>query len=243
MLGLTMHANGNRFMLMPVSERMFNYRLPDLVALLHQLGLDQLLWFKPRCAVYTYDYRIFNADGSESEQCGNGALCVGYYLSRQLGLDTVTLLTYSQKILVDCTKRQPVAVIGPIEPVSMSNRLIKALGSAVYQVGNTHVVIQVKDVEAVNLDALYHQIQSYMDIPINLEVYSFNYSMFRVRIFERGVGETLSCGSGLCCVAMDVFEKNKSLSKVCLVTRGGASTVEKKEHAHVALSAMPELII
>lgn len=240
MLGLTMHANGNRFMLMPVSEQMFNYRLLDLVALLHRLGLDQLLWFKPRCTVCTYDYRIFNADGSESEQCGNGALCVGYYLSRQLGLDTVTLLTYSQKIAVDCTKRQPVALIGPIQLISMSKQL---LGVAVYQVGNAHAVVQVKDVETVNLNALYHQIQSYMHIPINLEVYSFNCSMFRVRIFERGVGETLSCGSGLCCVAMDIFKKNKSLSKVCLVTSGGVSAVEKKEHGHVAFSAMPELII
>lgn len=240
MLGLTMHANGNRFMLIPAGEQVSNSRWSDLIASLCRLGLDQLLWFKPRDAACAYDYRVFNADGSESEQCGNGALCVGYYLSRQLGVDAVTLLTYSQKILVDCAKRQPVALIGPIQPISMSRRL---LGIAVYQVGNAHAVVQVKDVESVNLNALYHQIQSYMDIPINLEVYSYNHSMFRVRIFERGVGETLSCGSGLCCVAMDVFAKNKSLSKVCLVTRGGVSTVEKKGHAYVAFSAMPELII
>jgi diaminopimelate epimerase len=183
------------------------------------IGFDQALVLEaPRDARARVFYRIFNADGSEVEQCGNGARCIAALLyARSPGLGR-ELLMDSPGGPVHARIRDDglVAVrlsIPDFAPESLPMRAAReaplyplAIDGATFEiaavsVGNPHAVLQVADAETAPVGTLGPAIERHADFPQGTNVGFMQIrarDRIRLRVFERGVGETLACGTGAC---------------------------------------------
>lgn len=191
------------------------------------IGADQILIVEPGDPARGTDftYRIMNADGGEVEQCGNGARCFARYVHDR-GLTTqTTLRVQTQKAVIEPTLQPDgrvtvdmgapflVPADVPFDTQGLTPRLINgcelwpvALANhpvelAVVSMGNPHAVMRVDSVAHAPVDELGPQIESHPRFPrrVNagfMEV--VNPGHIRLRVFERGTGETLACGSGAC---------------------------------------------
>lgn len=179
------------------------------------VGFDQLLVLQTavKSGVVAY-YRIFNSDGSEVEQCGNGARCIARYLGTES--ESNTLLLESMAGLVEA-KFQPddTVAINLGEPNFMpsslpylveaeSDRYLLELADSTVEfgavsMGNPHAVIQVDSVETALVGILGPELQSHSSFPQGVNVgfvELLDPECLRLRVFERGVGETRACGTG-----------------------------------------------
>jgi len=222
-----MNGTGNRILV--IDERAKNRPppTPEQIKLLacHSTGssFDQLMWVMPSKAANTAAaYRVFNVDGSEVEQCGNGARCVAWLLARENGgSDTIDLASPAGNIAARINADQSVAVsMGPPEfqleripfvadHVAPSYRLHvdgpnfkrRQLDVAVLSMGNPHCVLRVDSVENADVDRLGAAIQRHERFPEGCNVGFMSVrsrTEIDLRVFERSVGETLACGTGAC---------------------------------------------
>lgn len=187
------------------------------------IGCDQLLLVeKPSVPDVDFDYRIFNADGGEVEQCGNGARCFAKFVTDQ-GLTTKSAIpvhTNTGNIVLYCEDDGMIKVdmgVPRLQPSEIP--FIASQQAAVYMLeaaghshrvsavsmGNPHVVLQVEDVDTAPVDILGALIESHERFPQRVNV-GFMQVMsrqhIRLRVFERGVGETRACGTGACAAAV-----------------------------------------
>lgn len=214
-----MHGAGNDFI---VLDCIVN-SLPSAAlvqALAHRqfgIGCDQVMVVRVERKVQSgFGYLIFNADGSRAEQCGNGARCVAAWLMHHKGLKTpFVLMSPSGPIQVNSVDAElSVQLAVPqFEPKSLPfradviantyQRTIKRelLEFSCVSMGNPHVVILVSESATANVAAIGSAFQSHADFPQRANV---GFAQLRserhisLRVFERGVGETLACGSGAC---------------------------------------------
>ena len=182
------------------------------------IGCDQLLLVEPpRLPGTVFHYRIFNADGSEVEQCGNGARCFARFV-RDQGLtdqDEIAVGTAAGPIRLYLEQGQVrvnmgVPVLTPVEipfvaddqassyPLEVGGRTL-TIGAV--SMGNPHAVLLVDDVETAPVAELGPAIESHPRFPrrVNagfMQVLSPDH--VRLRVYERGAGETLACGTGAC---------------------------------------------
>lgn len=183
------------------------------------IGCDQLLLVeRPRTAGVDFRYRIFNADGSEVQQCGNGARCFARFVSDK-GLtdkDEIVVETASGIITLYLEGDAMVRVnmgVPNFAPASLPFRA--AAESLVYELelegdtvrlgavsmGNPHAVLEVADIEQAPVADLGPLLESHPLFPerVNvgfMQVISKNH--IRLRVYERGAAETLACGTGAC---------------------------------------------
>ena len=179
-------------------------------------GFDQLMWLSsPGDSGAVARYRVFNTDGSEVEQCGNGVRCVARFLSNG-NEPEVRLQGPSGPVVASMRDDQHIAVsMGrpDFEPSSVpfhaparapSYRLELGGGTAdisVVSMGNPHCVLQVDDVERAPVSEVGREIESHPRFPERTNVgfmQIVDRSRIALRVFERGVGETLACGTGAC---------------------------------------------
>jgi diaminopimelate epimerase len=183
------------------------------------VGCDQVLVVeRPRGPTAEFRYRIYNADGGEVEQCGNGARCFARFVrdrgltdKRELRVETlggdITLTVEADgQVRVDMglPRLEPEAI--PLRAAAQARDYPLQVDGRVYRIGavsmgNPHAVLEVDDVERVPVAELGAKIESHPDFPrrVNagfMQVVSRNH--IRLRVFERGVGETLACGTGAC---------------------------------------------
>ncbi len=191
------------------------------------VGADQILIVEPGDAAKHIDftYRIMNADGGEVEQCGNGARCFARYV-RDAGLTTKdTIRVQTMKALIeprlqadgrvtvdmgppylvpaevpfDATGLAPRMLNGcELWPVQLANHPVEL---AVVSMGNPHAVLRVDSVDAAPVDELGPQIESHARFPRRVNagfMQVLDRGHIKLRVFERGTGETLACGSGAC---------------------------------------------
>jgi diaminopimelate epimerase len=221
-----MQGAGNRIMV--VDRRNGDVEPPSLTQL-RQLGdpatgpgFDQLMWVMPATdASLDARYRVFNADGSEVEQCGNGVRCVARMLARDDANRRDFLLqgpagTIAARILPD--ERVAVSMGAPeFEPDRIpfisdtkADSYLLIVGGAGYDVsvlsmGNPHCVMLVADVDTANIAKLGPAIERHERFPSRTNV---GFMAIRgrdaidLRVHERGVGETLACGTGACAAAV-----------------------------------------
>jgi diaminopimelate epimerase len=191
------------------------------------IGADQILIVEPGdpAGGTDFTYRIMNADGGEVEQCGNGARCFARYVHDK-GLTTRTTIRVQTmktvieprlqtdgRVTVDMGAPFLVAAEVPFDTTDLSPRLLNgcelwpvALANhpvelAVVSMGNPHAVMRVDSVAHAPVDELGPQIESHSRFPrrVNagfMEIVNRNH--IRLRVYERGTGETLACGSGAC---------------------------------------------
>ncbi len=210
------------------------------------VGCDQLLMVEKSTSTNVdFKYRIFNADGGEVEQCGNGARCFARYVSEK-GLShkqEINVETASGVIVLQLqadgqvTVNMGAPIFEPARiPFNAANQQAQyALNLAAQTVtilavsmGNPHAVMVVDNVETANVAQLGPQIESHIDFPqrVNAGFMQFvNVHEINLRVYERGSGETLSCGTGACAAAVSGMQLGLLQSPVLVNTRGGKLSI------------------
>jgi len=206
------------------------------------VGCDQILLVeKPLRAGTDFRYRIFNADGGEVEQCGNGARCFARFVHdkgmtqrREIRVDTlsgviVPRLEDGGEVTVDMGVPE---FASPLVPFSSdSDALVQSLevGGTMRQItavsmGNPHAVQVVDNVDAAPVASEGPLIESHPRFPQRVNagyMEIVDRSRVRLRVFERGAGETLACGSGACAAVAVGIRRGLIDSPVRVATRGG----------------------
>jgi diaminopimelate epimerase len=253
-----MQGTGNDFVVIdathPPLRELLRVPAPDLLQKLTDrrfgIGCDQVLLVEaPPAADVDFGYRIFNADGSEVGQCGNGARCLARYVrehglsdKRELRVRTSTSLL-ELHLLGDGRVR--VNMGAPrFEPAEIPLRLESggrateyrltlmdgtSLACGAVSMGNPHAVIEVADVETAPVAVIGEELQHHPAFPqrVNAGFVQFvDAGHALLRVYERGVGETLACGSGAC-AAMAVGRLWGKLGrKARIEVRGGVLELE-----------------
>jgi diaminopimelate epimerase len=210
------------------------------------VGFDQALMLEtPRSANSRVFYRIFNSDGSEVEQCGNGARCIAALLharAPQLGRE---LAIESKGGMVRARVRENGLVsvelgVPNFDPASLP--MDAAAEAAAYTVdvggervefgavsiGNPHVVIAVPDVKSAPVARLGPAIERHPRFPRGSNVgfmQIVNRGQIRLRVWERGVGETLACGTGACAAVAVGRSREQLDAEVRVDLPGGGAQV------------------
>jgi diaminopimelate epimerase len=183
------------------------------------IGFDQLLLVeKPESSSALFKYRIFNADGSEVAQCGNGARCFARFV-REKGLTQESLIpveTRNGLLLLKVIDDEMVEVnmgVPDFEPAQiplLSDQRLdhyhivlngQTISFSALSIGNPHALIQVDDVDMADVETIGPALESHALFPERVNVgfmQIVDRSHFRLRVYERGSGETLACGSGAC---------------------------------------------
>lgn len=215
------------------------------------VGCDQLLWLTlPPKREPGLDARllIFNADGSRAEMCGNGLRAVGRYLNKMyLKRSSFKIDTDLGRSVIEATKSGFRVSLG----VPFIGTLVVPLKQgpchmATVRIGNPHAVLWVKNVNEAPVDSLGPEIESHPLFPggVNvgfLEQKSLSY--LRVRVWERGAGATLACGSGACAAAVVAISCGKAKSPVRVELPGGTLLVSWKGSGHEIFLEGPAEIV
>lgn len=245
-----MHGLGNDFVVIDGVRQHINLTTNAIKKLADRnlgIGCDQVLLIEPpRDKNIDFNYRIFNCDGSEVEQCGNGARCMGRYIADQQlsGKKTVLLQTKNRimevttkpKNLVTANMGTPIFTPEEIPFISQQQDKLYSIeaGSqsfeiAALSVGNPHAVIQVENVETAAVAELGPMIQTHDQFPESVNVgfmQIIDRHNIKLRVYERGVGETQACGSGACAAAVAAIQQDLVESKVNLQLLGGKLSIE-----------------
>ena len=240
-----MHGLGNDFVVIDAIRQDISLTANQvrLIADRHfGVGCDQLLLVeKPDRDGADFRYRIFNADGGEVEQCGNGARCFAVFV-RDKGLttsDTITVDTHGGRIILQIEQDGQVTVdmgtpvfIPEKIPFLAENQqdtyqlLVNgheyAIG--VVSMGNPHAVLLVDDVEAADVDSIGAAIESHERFPRHVNVGFMQVQArddIHLRVFERGAGETLACGTGACAAVASGIRQGLLDDRVAVHLPGG----------------------
>ncbi len=197
------------------------------------IGFDQaLVILPPRHADATAYYRIFNADGSEVEQCGNGVRCVAEWLRLQGQAATTTLKLDSPGGRVETAFVAPgmVAVnMGVPRFASPGEVMLQVDGQEIrfteVSMGNPHIVLRVPSVTEAPVSTLGARLESHQRFPQRTNVgflQVIDPAHARLRVFERGVGETRACGTGACAAMASARRQGLLADEAEIVLPGGA---------------------
>jgi diaminopimelate epimerase len=215
-----MHGLGNDFIVFDVPTDVALPRVESLRKLADRrtgIGFDQALALLPSPdADIDVFYRIFNADGTEVEQCGNGARCIASLLAQRLGkrevrMDspggrTTALVRDDGLVSVDMGMPNFAPEALPFEASREANIYPLRVGEKELQIGavsmgNPHAVLQVPSVRDADVDMLGPAVQNHSRFPQRANVGFMEVvgpERIRLRVYERGAGETQACGTGAC---------------------------------------------
>jgi diaminopimelate epimerase len=244
-----MHGAGNDFVVLDGVRQKIELS-PEQLRLLADrhfgVGCDQILLVeKAQRAEADFRYRIFNADGGEVEQCGNGARCFVRFVHDQK-------LTHKREIVVETRSglitprleddgRVTVNMGAPIfdaalipfdggsgaasEPLDVAGETLQI---SALSMGNPHAVQVVADVERAPVEKLGPLIERHPRFPKRVNagfMQIMDRQHIRLRVYERGSGETLSCGTGACAAVVAGIRRGLLDSTVNVATHGGALVI------------------
>ena len=249
-----MHGLGNDFMVVDlISQRAYldTLTIQRLANRHFGVGFDQLLIVEPPdIPSADFKYRIFNADGSEVEQCGNGVRCFAKFVhDRQLTAKTKIKVQTKSGIVVPelgangwvrvnmgypkfLPQEIPFVADAPESLYDIDLAGGEKLTIDVVNMGNPHAVTIVPDVIAADVARIGPQVESHARFPARVNagfMQIIDDKHARLRVFERGVGETLACGTGACAAAVSGMRRGLLSSKVEIELAGGKLQIEWKE--------------
>lgn len=192
------------------------------------IGADGLLLIEPSAAA-DVRMRIINADGSEAEMCGNGARCIARYLAEAGEGDVLRVETLVGAIDARVVARDPefLVRIGIGKPAFV-RRTLPFADAQFVSLGNPHVVVFDPSPDAFDLPAAAARLAALpaYEGGVNVHVAAADGPALRVRHFERGVGLTMSCGSGAVAAATAAIRSGLLRSPVDVYVPGGHLVVE-----------------
>ncbi|MCC6917169.1 diaminopimelate epimerase [Nitrosomonas sp.] len=242
-----MHGLGNDFIVIdaisqPVSPDSLDPATVRRLADRHfGIGFDQLLIVEKAREGGDFRYRIFNADGGEVEQCGNGARCFARFvhdrnLTRKSTIHVETARGIIMPTIEDndevtvnmgIPRFEPaqipfkVAQRAPVYPLQIGNSIIEI---SVVSMGNPHAVQIVPDIDLAPVTGEGPVIESHPFFPEKVNagfMQIVDRTHIRLRVFERGTGETLACGTGACAAVVSGIIRGVLDSEVQVAMRGG----------------------
>lgn len=248
-----MHGNGNDFVVLFAQADTPLPSTPRLTQLADRrlgIGYDQLLWVTPS-DVAAAAYRIINADGSEVEQCGNGARCVAqavadrYQLAREFELESpagrvavrLDEAAVSVSMGVPALSLEDIPFLplagepdaGPSHSVQLSEGRMPGFPVSM---GNPHIVFRVSELAETDVEAIGTQLQAHPQFPARVNVgflQVFDKQAGQLRVFERGVGETAACGTGACAAMVAGYRAGWFDRQVTLTLPGGPLMVSWRD--------------
>ena len=248
-----MHGLGNDFLVIDALSQHVSLRPSQVQKLANRhtgIGFDQLLLIEPPSRPDAdFDYRIFNSDGGEVEHCGNGARCLAKFVTDKelTAKPTITLntacglieLAITESGLICVNMGKPILDIemlpyqAPPQPNKTQTVSLNTpkgpLEFGLISMGNPHAVTNVYSVDTSDVAMIGGAIQRLEQFPDSVNV-SFmeivSKTEIRLRVFERGVGETLACGTGACAAVTYGRLLGRLNPNVTVATRGGNLQIE-----------------
>ena len=243
-----MHSLGNDFVLLDGVRRPFHLGRDHIQHLADRhrgIGCDQLIVAEPGQNGADFSMRIFNTDGSEAEQCGNGARCFAKFLhdegltdQTRLVVDTGSRLIQLEieddwQVVVDMGAPgfEPGAL--PFDAQDEANVYQLDVAGEMVEIsaislGNPHAVLLVDDVDTAPVERLGPAIERHSRFPQRTNVgfaCPITRSKIRLRVWERGVGETLACGSGACAATVACHRLGRIDEEIEVELPGGIALV------------------
>lgn len=218
-------------------------------------GSDGMIWISPS-AVADFRMRIFNADGSEAKMCGNGIRCVGKYvydkgytdkkritIETLSGIKTLTLKTSNGKVK-SASVDMGNAVISSDMTLTAGSDEITCMPVSM---GNPHAVIFVSDAENVPLEKSGPLIEKHEAFPggVNVEfVQVIDECTLRMRVWERGSGITMACGTGACASAAAAVRKGfcRHNDDIAVILDGGTLRINVDDDFRITMTGPAETI-
>ena len=243
-----MEGLGNDFVVVDATRTPFTLGPPAIARLADRrfgVGCDQVLVVEPARDGHDFRYRIFNADGGEVEQCGNGARCFVVFVrehgltdKREIRVETaagiiVPRLEDDGEVSVDMGVPRFAPADVPftggtgaiVEPLDVDGTVV---GISALSMGNPHAVQVVDDVDAAPVERQGPLIERHARFPQRVNagyMQVVDRATIRLRVYERGAGETLACGTGACAAVVAGVRRGLLDSRVRVLTRGGALTI------------------
>ncbi|WP_027351359.1 diaminopimelate epimerase [Halotalea alkalilenta] len=263
-----MHGLGNDFMVVDLvtqRARLDSHQVREFADRHFGIGFDQLLLVEPpRHPDMDFRYRIFNADGSEVENCGNGARCFARFVldqrltrKRELKVETsggpLTLkVGNDERVTVEMgtpvldASRVPFEAkhAGPKHQLRLDTPIdgIEQVEFGVVSMGNPHAVLVVDSVATAPVATLGPVLESHRRFPNRVNVGFMEVvdrRHIRLRVFERGVGETLACGTGACAAVVTGIQQGLLEQRVEVELPGGRLTIEWPGEGHQVVMTGP----
>ena len=243
-----MEGLGNDFVVIDATRTPFTLLPSEIRRLADRrfgIGCDQVLVVEPAHQDADFRYRIFNADGSEVEQCGNGARCFvvfvrehGLTQKREIRVETaggliVPKLENDGEVTVDMgvPRFEPESLPfidgtgGITEPLDLRGTIVEI---SALSMGNPHAVQVVDDVDVAPVATRGPLIEHHPRFPRRVNagfMQIVDRATIRLRVYERGAGETLACGTGACAAVVAGRRRGLLDERVRVVTRGGELTI------------------
>jgi len=257
-----MHGLGNDFIVINGLDNSFNensINIPKLANRHTGIGFDQLLIVESsETPGIDFKYRIFNADGQEVQQCGNGARCFALYvfkkkLTNKSKLNVETLngdieLTINDASSVTVNMGEPEFTPSKI-PANFDNQhkkySINSTEIGALSMGNPHAVIIANNIENLEIEMTAKDIQNsgYFPEGVNVGFMQINSpSNISLRVYERGVGETQACGTGACAAVVYGVENDLLENTVCVSLPGGNLDINYEKGSGVFMTGAAEFV-
>ena len=240
-----MHGLGNDFVVLDATAAPMVLTAAQLRFIADRhfgVGCDQLLMVEPaRTPDTDFHYRIFNADGGEVEQCGNGARCFVRFVHDR-GLTTKRVIRVGTlggvieprleadgqvTVNMGVPQFEPARIpfdapaTAPLYDLAVAEKIIKINALSI---GNPHAVQLVADVDAAPVTTQGPLIESHPRFPQRVNagyLQVLDRAHVRLRVYERGAGETLACGTGACAAVVSGILRGLLDARVTVATRGG----------------------
>ena len=244
-----MHGLGNDFVLLDQRVHALDLSSTQIQLIADRrygIGCDQLLVLdKPHNPRAQANYRVVNADGTPAEHCGNGIRCVARYLQRlgeiendtveiEIGNTLYSLIIEGENVRVDMGEPEfdPISIPLAVEARQESYRLNsadQALHFGAVSMGNPHAVFAVDDVDTAPVKELGLRLQDCELFPQKVNAGFAQFCLpthIKLRVFERGAGETQACGTGACAAVAVGRQWGRCERRVDVDVRGGRLTIE-----------------
>ncbi|MEP5764139.1 MAG: diaminopimelate epimerase [Halieaceae bacterium] len=258
-----MHGLGNDFVVIDLISQRCNLRAGHIRKLADRrrgVGCDQVLVVEPpQHPDVDFRYRIYNADGREVEQCGNGARCFAQFVREQrlTSHDRIVVETSAGQMQLQVREDQLVEVNMGVPELIPAEIPFKATSQAAsyplmvadqslqisaVSMGNPHAVTLVDDVDTAPVAELGPVIEQHPDFPEQVNagfMQLLSPTEIKLRVFERGVGETQACGSGACAAVVAGRLQGLLEEKVTVKLTGGELEIAWAGESHPVIMTGP----
>ena len=251
---IKMHGGGNDYIFVDTSR--YPIENPEAVSIAWSryhfgIGSDGLVLIGTSSTPDAdFTMRIFNADGSEGLMCGNACRCIGKYVYERGMTDKrqIRLMTASGIKTLDLSVNDDGMVesvtVDMLAPVLEDEHLFLAGGEALpdgvfVSMGNPHYVIFVDDIDAVDVELEGSRLEHHSRFPerCNIEFAQVRQDGIRMRVWERGSGITMACGTGACATAVAAAITGRCGRRSRVIMNGGTLDIDWREaDGHVYLS-------
>jgi len=266
-----MHGIGNDFIVLDHTKSPFQLTKEIIQSLSHRqlgIGCDQLLVVENSTLKdVDFKYRIFNQDGNEVEQCGNGARCFYRFVKDKHLTDKASIRVETKSGVIELTEDDEHMIeVNMGEPIfnpklipfisdtekneySISINLPDQKGLiniAALSMGNPHAVITVEDINKAHVKTLGAYLESHALFPKRVNVGFMEIVTphhIRLRVFERGVGESLACGTGACAAAVSGIKRQLLSTPVKVDMTGGSLSIDWKGDTNPVMMKGPAVTI